>query len=122
MADRRRQGGTLYAVNNDTYAPVDSGGGPPHDGDMEARVAVLEVSLDSLKTQVGDVKAAMGRIETETSALKTEVAVMRERLSHMPTKLEMWTGVALVLSAVGGGLLWMVQQYLGPLLAKAAGG
>ena len=98
----------------------------PHDGDMDANVAALEVAFGYLRGEVADLKSSVGRLEVETANVRTEVAVIKERLTHVPTKLEMWTGVAVVVfsvgASVGGGLWWLVQAYLGPLLLKAAGG
>lgn len=101
---------------------VESDGGPPHDGGMEARLAKLEIDVDYIKRDVGEMRQALFKVADEMSAARVELATIKERLDHMPTKLSMWTAVAAIVFPVGAGLWWIVQQYLGPLLAKAAGG
>jgi hypothetical protein len=36
--------------------PIATGGGPPHDGHMEARVARLEASVGHIQTDIADLK------------------------------------------------------------------
>ena len=99
-----------------------TGGGGPHDGGMEARVAALEISLQYVQRDVAEVRTGMTALQASASTLGSDVAVIKERLTHIPTKLGMWAAVGLVVASVGGGLWWIVQQYLGPILVKAAGG
>lgn len=96
-------------------------GMPPHDGGMEARVAKLETVAEYIQRDVGELRDSVSSMKSDISSMKERLATIEEKLGHMPTKLGMWTAVALVLISVGGGVWWMVQQYLGPLLAKAAG-
>lgn len=58
-----------------------------------------------------------GRLRT----VEQSVTRIETRLEHMPTTLNMWAAVGLVIITVGGAVWWMVQSYLGPILAKAAG-
>ncbi|AHB06370.1 hypothetical protein U875_14190 [Pandoraea pnomenusa 3kgm] len=37
--------------------PIDKGGGPPHDGDMETRVKVLEDAVATMKTDLAVMKS-----------------------------------------------------------------
>ena len=100
---------------------IEGGGGPPHDGEMEARVAKLEAAVEYIQRDVGELRQSVEKARDDISVLKTDVGVVKERLSHVPTKLEMWLAVGAVVLTVGGGLWWVVQTYLGPILAKAAG-
>lgn len=80
---------------NTTSSGVASGGEPPHDGGMEARVS---------------------RLEEHVGHLREDVATIRERLSHTATKAWVMGGVIVVLIAVIGGFWWIAQQYLIPIL------
>jgi hypothetical protein len=56
---------------------VDSGGGPPHDGGMEARVAKLEADLTAIKIDVAVIKA--------NGSTKSDVAELRELIKSSAT-------------------------------------
>lgn len=112
--------------------PVESGGEPPQDGGMEARVAKLEAAVEYIQRDVVEIKAELrsmnealrsfGKdVNGELRGLSGDVSTVKERLSHTPTTLQMWVAVAATLVPLGGALWWIVQQYLGPILAKAAG-
>lgn len=66
----------------------------------------------------------MTGIDTRLRTVEQDVAVIKERLSHMPTTLGMWTALSLVSLAVGSGVVtvlwWAMKSMLEPLL-KAAG-
>jgi len=89
---------------------------------MDARIAKLQSDVEYIQRDVGEMRQAMVKVADEVSAARVELATIKERLEHMPTKLSMWTAVAAIVLPVGAGLWWIVQQYLGPLLSKAAGG
>lgn len=115
-------------MSNVNYGPweqsqgrVDSRGGPPHDGGMEARVAKLEAAVEHMQRDLAEVRTSLAMVNNTVSSVQTDVAVIKERLSHTPTTLQMWMAVAAVLVPIGGAFVWIVQQYLGPILAKAAG-
>lgn len=101
---------------------VDNHGGPPDDGDMEARVAKLEVAVEYIQRDVAEMRLSSTQMAGDLSAVKADLAAVKVSLSHMPTTLSMWGAVGTVSLIIGGGLWWLVQQYLGPLLAKAAVG
>lgn len=107
---------------SDRRAPIEGGGGGGHDGGMESRIAALEVAMQYAQRDIAEVRVGVAALQADTTTLKSDVATIKERLSHMPTTLAMWTAVAAVVLPVGVALAWIVQQYLGPLLEKAAGG
>jgi hypothetical protein len=65
----------------------------------------------------------MSKIDEIDSRLRTvenSVTRIETKLYHMPTTLHMWAAVGAVIVPVGIAIWWMVQTYLGPILAKAA--
>lgn len=61
----------------------------------------------------------LSEIDGRLRTVETAVARIETKLDHMPTTLQMWGAVVAVLVPVAGGLWWLVQTYLGPLLEKA---
>lgn len=112
----------LRIVNDDNPRLVETGGGPPHDGGMEARVAKLEATVDYIQRDIAEMRSSTAKMADELATARADLAVIKVTLTHMPTTLQMWMAVGAVTLVVGGGLWWLVQQYLGPMLAKAAGG
>lgn len=55
--------------------PVAGGGGPPYDGEMEARIAKLEDFVSEARVELRAIDVRLGRIETrlEASASKTDI-------------------------------------------------
>ena len=45
--------------------PVDQGGGPPDNGDMEARIAKLESAVDYVKRDITDIKLDLRDIKKD---------------------------------------------------------
>nr|WP_312953381.1 hypothetical protein [Stenotrophomonas pavanii] len=99
---------------------------------MEARIAKLEVAVEYIQRDVAEIKADLkttnealrgfgNEVNGELRGLATDVAAVKERLAHTPTTLQMWGAVAAIIAPIGAALWWIVQQYLGPLLSKAAG-
>ena len=103
-------------VNFQNAGPLVPGGGPPHDGGMEARLAKVEATVTHVQSDV-----TMLRDEK----LGERLAGIKERLNHMPTKLQMWVAVIVtiagVVSTTGSVLWWIAQQFLTPILAKMVG-
>ncbi|MDM8357505.1 hypothetical protein [Pandoraea communis] len=50
---------------------VDSGGGPPHDGDMETRVAKLEVTIEHIQRDVKELKDDVRALRQDISGIRT---------------------------------------------------
>lgn len=63
----------------------------------------------------------LSKIDDRLRGVEIDVAAIKTQLTHIPTKLNMWTAFAASVITVGGALWWVVQAYLGPILAKAAG-
>jgi len=84
---------SIRRIDGSEYSPggvVDIGGGPPHDGDMEARVAKLEADITAIKIDVAVIKAN-GATKSDIAELKGVMGELR-----MGTKAD--------LSEVKGGL------------------
>ncbi len=103
MSDRKViQGKWGRKVDSD----VASGGEPPYDGDMDARVAKLEAELTSIKIDLGVIKA--------NGATKSDIADLRGSLksdiADSQTKIIMWVVVAIFLAQ----LLPLVKDFVKP--------
>lgn len=101
--------------------PLESGGGGGNDGGMEARVAKLESTVEYIQRDIAEMRSSTAKMVDELAMAKADLAAIKVSLTHMPTTLQMWMAVGAVTLLVGGGLWWVVQQYLGPILARAAG-
>lgn len=67
--------GTVSNLNdrrNSHYGdPVDGGGGGPHDGDMEARVAKLEVAVEYIQRDVKDLRDDVRSLREDVKSIRT---------------------------------------------------
>lgn len=92
---------------------------------METRVAKLEVAAAYIQRDLGQARDELIKTSSLCGEVNHRVGQLEERLQHMPTTLGMWSAVAASAVGVGGtvagGLWWFLQQYLAPVLAKAAG-
>lgn len=50
---------------------VDNGGGPPHDGGMEARVAKLEATVEFIQRDIKELKDDMRAVRSDISSIRT---------------------------------------------------
>lgn len=80
----------------------------------------------TLLTSTGGPKGEMDKLNEIDSRLRTveiELAGVKERLNHLPTTAQLWKGLAITggsaLAAIAGGVAWLVQEYLKPILAAA---
>lgn len=102
--------------------PVDtsSGGSSLREG-----LAVLNERLHHLASSVRDLAGRLCFAEENIAEIRRRLAVIEERLSQTATKS--WVlgcAVALLvamLTGTLGGVWWIVQQYIGPLLRASAG-
>jgi hypothetical protein len=92
--------------------------------DVSGRLGAVETGLNALGTQIGTVETRVGRLETQLVGVDSRLSVVEERLSHTATKT--WVlgcAIALLLATLSGtlgGVWWIIQQYVGPLL-RASG-
>lgn len=105
-------------------ANLENGGGGGNDGGMEARVAKLESDVSHIQADVGEVRSDLRSVSERLRSVEVDIASIKERLSHMPTTVQMWVAVAAVTIPVGGvmvGILtWVLQNMLQPLLKAAS--
>lgn len=73
---KERQGGKRATDGSG----VDNGGGPPHDGGMEARVTKLETDLTAIKIDLAVIKA--------NGAVRSDVVEVRELLKSSVTEFK----------------------------------
>lgn len=52
---------------------IDNGGGPPHDGGMEARVAKLESTVEYIQRDISDLKADVRELRVD---LRTDFRIL----------------------------------------------
>lgn len=55
---------TLLRQSREDKGPIDKGGGPPHDGGMEARVAKLELAVEYIQRDIAELKEDVRAIRT----------------------------------------------------------
>jgi len=68
---------TLTETRNPSL--LNGGGGSGTSGGMEARLAVLEDRVETLRSDVGDLKTSMVEV-------KVGLATLSERVAHLPSK------------------------------------
>ena len=101
---------------------LDAGWSCSDDGDMDARLAKIEATIEYIQRDVSDLRAAVAGLTDQTTSTGQDLASIKNQLLHVPTTLTMWKAVIVVLLPIGGAFWWVVQQYLAPLLAKAVVG
>lgn len=79
-----------------------SGGGPPHDGDMERRLGQLEQSVIDVRERLSSIEATVRSIETH-GASKADIATLESRL------IRWFVGTAFVMS----GLAFAIARFIG---------
>lgn len=72
------------------------------------------------KMNESDILSRLGSVERTLGDVRTDVAAIKNQVSHVATRAWVLGGVITSLLMVGGALIWVVQQYLGPLM-KATG-
>lgn len=103
--DTERAKRTRDALQGRKGSALDSGGGPPHDPDMEVRVARLE-------DQFNRIEALLKGIDDRARRLEIDAGELKGRLAHLPTT---W---AMVTTVVGGqvalaGILFAAMRLVG---------
>lgn len=71
---------------------------------------------------IADLAGRVGRIETSITAITADVSSLKSDMKHVATKTWILWGVVVTLlgvfGSVFGGIAWLVQQYLGPIMTK----
>ena len=97
----------------------------PSGGSVREWLAVLNERFHHLAADVRDLAGRMSLAEENMADVRRRLAVIEERLSHTATKS--WIlgcGIAFLvtmLTGTLGGIWWMFQQFIGPLLRASAG-
>jgi hypothetical protein len=105
--------------------PVLSKEDPARCGPLQEALAVLNERLHHVSVTVRDLAARLTFAEDNMSDILRRLAVIEERLSQTATKA--WVlgcAVAVLLAMLTGtlgGVWWMFQQYVGPLMRASAG-
>ncbi|KLD77446.1 hypothetical protein Y886_15830 [Xanthomonas hyacinthi DSM 19077] len=124
-ADMRR-----YSTKSDDdlhlgATPVLSREDPAQGAPLQEALAVLNERLQHVSVTVRDLAARLTFAEDNRSDILRRLAVIEERLSQTATKAWVLGCAAAVLLAMLtgtlGGVWWMFQQYVGPLLRTSAG-
>ena len=91
-------------------------GNGPHDGDMEARVAKLEVELDYIKRDVAETRTDMKAAVLRLGSIDASLATINQKLDTFPTKLQLslWAGGCLLaVLAVAASLIALLLKLSG---------
>lgn len=84
----------------------DSGGEPPYDGGMEARVARVEADITTIKVDVASIKTDMAVLKNEVGSFAKHYATKAD-VTEAKNSIIMW-----VVSAI------LLAQLLPPILKK----
>lgn len=82
----RSNASDIQRALSDTAGGVDNGGGPPHNGDMEARVSKLEGIAETTRDKITAVESRLQTIEL-TAASKDDLAKAKEDILNAISKL-----------------------------------
>jgi hypothetical protein len=94
-------------------------------GVTDTRMNAIDFRFDAVENRLCGVEGRLGAVEGRLCGVEGRLGVVEERLSHTATKT--WVlgcAVALLLATLSGtlgGVWWIVQQYIGPLLRASAG-
>jgi hypothetical protein len=96
---------------------------------MRTVVVKIGPSTPILKTIEAPVSSGgdlnMSDWDARLRGVETDVAIIKERMTHMPTTMAMWSALAIVTLTVGGGVVtvlwWAIQGMLEPLLKATSG-
>jgi len=119
-----------YTTKQDNDLTLGSAFQHPSDSSHDERpprewLAVLNERLHHLSASVLELAGRLSVAKEDTADTRRRLAVIEERLSHTATKS--WIlgyGVAVLftmLTGILGGVWWILQQAIGPLLRASAG-
>lgn len=90
-------------------------GGGPYDGDMERRVASLEMDVRAIKNTLSDIRAQLATLPTkadldafrkEVNLMAVDVGTVKGRVSALPTLSSLST-LAVIITAAGSAILFL---------------
>jgi hypothetical protein len=93
--------------------------------EIPVRLGVTDTRMNAIDCRFDAVENRLCGVEGRLGGVEGRLSVVEERLSHTATKT--WVlgcAVALLLATLSGtlgGVWWIVQQYIGPLLRASAG-
>jgi hypothetical protein len=93
--------------------------------EIPVRLGVTDTRMNAIDCRFDAVENRLCGVEGRLGGVEGRLGVVEERLSHTATKT--WVlgcAVALLLATLSGtlgGVWWIVQQYIGPLLRASAG-
>jgi hypothetical protein len=94
-------------------------------GVTDMRMNGIDCRFDAVENRLCGVEGRLSGVETRLSGVEGRLGIVEERLTHTATKT--WVlgcAVALLLATLSGtlgGVWWILQQYIGPLLRASAG-
>lgn len=111
MADIRQ----LHEAREKAKAiPVDGGGGPPHNGDMDARLAKLEALIPTLSTKE-EVAKLRGETKEGFADVRASVEGVRADMHKNTSEIIKWVvGTAIVISMAAITIMTFVLNNAAP--------
>lgn len=70
------------------YSSLGLSGGDGGDGNLEKRIAILEVEISHVKNEVAEIKASVIKIDSNVNSLDKNMALVLEKLSTIKDSLD----------------------------------
>lgn len=79
-----------FSGNGTPPSGIDGGGGPPHDSDMEKRVASLETDVRAIRDTLTDIRVLLASVATkdDVASIRSDLSPMRADIAAVKTSLE----------------------------------
>lgn len=83
---------SVRSIDGSLYRPsgIDGGGGPPHDSDMEKRVASLEADVRVIRDTLSDIRVQLANIPTkdDVSSVRSDLSPVRADVAAIKATLD----------------------------------